>query len=215
MTESEWLTCDTKPAKMLSFVTRRTSDRKLRLYMCACARFLFSEHWDASGLKAVEAAEGHADGLLSTEAMEAARLRIPVQRDQSWPAWIIQQVCGVPASPAAWSLNADCHLGRPRPLAPERRAEALRCIFWPARFRTIAVDPVWRTWNDGSNVKLAEAIYEQRDLPGGHLDAGRLAILADALEEAGCTDEAILSHCRGPGPHVRGCWVVDLILGKE
>jgi len=42
-----------------------------------------------------------------------------------------------------------------------------------------------------------------------------MPILADALEDAGCTDAAILEHCRGPGPHVRGCWVVDLILGKS
>jgi hypothetical protein len=215
MTESEWLTCDTKPAKMLSFVTRRTSDRKLRLYMCACARFLWSTHWEASGLKAVEAAEAHADGMLGTEEMEATGRQIIELRDQSWPAGIVRQICFTPASHAAWSVNADCHLGRPRPLAPERRAEALRCIFWPARFRTIAVDPAWRTWNDDSIVKQAQAIYETRDLPRGHLDAGRLPILADALEEAGCTDEAILAHCRGPGPHVRGCWVVDLILGKK
>lgn len=58
-------------------------------------------------------------------------------------------------------------------------------------------------------------VPDERELPSGHFDAGRLAILADALEEAGCTDADILSHCRSPGPHVRGCWVVDLILGKK
>jgi serine/threonine-protein kinase len=65
----------------------------------------------------------------------------------------------------------------------------------------------WRIWNDGTAVKLARAITEANrfeDLP----------ILADALEDAGCTDEAVLSHCRGPGPHVHGCWVVNLLLGK-
>jgi hypothetical protein len=55
---------------------------------------------------------------------------------------------------------------------------------------------------------LAEGIYADRAFD-------RLPILADALEEAGCTDAEVLAHCRGPGPHVRGCWVVDLILGKE
>ena len=56
-------------------------------------------------------------------------------------------------------------------------------------------------------VQLAQSIYDDRAFD-------RLPILADALEEAGCTDAAILDHCRGPGPHVRGCWAVDLLLGK-
>jgi hypothetical protein len=62
---------------------------------------------------------------------------------------------------------------------------------------------------------LAQAAYDVRLLPSGELDAARLAVLSDALEEAGCTDGALLSHLRGPGPHVRGCWAVDLILGKK
>jgi hypothetical protein len=69
------------------------------------------------------------------------------------------------------------------------------------------VDPEWRAWNNGDVLNLAKTIYDDRrfDL---------LPILADALEEAGCDDARILAHCRGPGPHARGCWVVDLILGK-
>ena len=70
-------------------------------------------------------------------------------------------------------------------------------------------------WNGGTVKGLAEEAYEHRLLPSGHLDPQRLAVLADALEETGCSDEAILSHLRGPGPHVRGCWVVDMILGRK
>ena len=55
---------------------------------------------------------------------------------------------------------------------------------------------------------------EERRLPEGTLDPDFLAVLAEALEEAGCTDPAVLDHLRGPGPHVRGCWPVELILGK-
>jgi hypothetical protein len=65
--------------------------------------------------------------------------------------------------------------------------------------------PVWRTADVGA---LARGIYESRDF-------GAMPILADALQDAGCDSEDILNHCRGPGPHVRGCWVVDLVLGKE
>ena len=59
-----------------------------------------------------------------------------------------------------------------------------------------------------------QAAYEERELPAGTLDLARLAILADALEEAGCTNADILNHCRVPGVHVRGCWAVNLLLGK-
>jgi hypothetical protein len=75
-------------------------------------------------------------------------------------------------------------------------------------FRPIAVEPGWLSWNDGTIPKLAQAIYEER-----MFDC--LPILADALEEVGCSDPDLLGHLRGPGPHVRGCWVVDLILGRE
>ena len=62
---------------------------------------------------------------------------------------------------------------------------------------------------------LATAAYEERALPSGELDSSRLAVLADALEEAGCPDAEILDHLRSGGMHVRGCWCVDLILGRS
>jgi hypothetical protein len=82
-------------------------------------------------------------------------------------------------------------------------------------FRPVAVNPDWLRWNGGVVEHLARAAYEERTLPGGELDATRLSILADALEDAGCTYGEILNHLRSPGPHVRGCWAVDLLLGKE
>jgi hypothetical protein len=71
------------------------------------------------------------------------------------------------------------------------------------------------SWQSPQVVALAQAAYDERELPAGTLDLARLAVLADALEEAGCAAQTILDHLRGPGPHVRGCWAVDLILGKE
>ena len=72
-------------------------------------------------------------------------------------------------------------------------------------FRPIAFDPAWRS---EAAVGIARGIYEDRAFE-------RLPILADALQDAGCEHPDILSHCREPGDHVRGCWVVDLVLGKE
>jgi hypothetical protein len=78
-------------------------------------------------------------------------------------------------------------------------------------FRTPAWDPAWAT---PAVAALATAAYEDRALPSGALDAALLAVLADALEEAGCTDRPLLDHCRNGGPHVRGCWAVDLVRGQ-
>ena len=76
---------------------------------------------------------------------------------------------------------------------------------FPNPYRPVAFAPSWRT---DTAVALASAMYESRDFSA-------MPILADALQDAGCDNTAILDHCRGPGPHVRGCWAVDLVLGKE
>lgn len=78
-------------------------------------------------------------------------------------------------------------------------------------FRPATLDPAWRS---PSVTDLAQAAYKERKLPGGELDPLRLGVLADALEEAGCGSADLLAHLREPGPHFRGCWAVDLVLGK-
>jgi hypothetical protein len=70
-------------------------------------------------------------------------------------------------------------------------------------------------WSDGLVVKLAEAAYQHRSLPSGHLDPDRLAVLADALTDAGCNDDRLLGHLRSEGPHVRGCVGLDAVLGRD
>jgi hypothetical protein len=88
----------------------------------------------------------------------------------------------------------------------EDRAQAtlMKCVFGNP-FLPVAFDPSWRT---STVVALAQQMYDSRDF-------SPMPVLADALQDAGCEHEAILAHCRGDGPHVRGCWVVDLVLGKE
>jgi hypothetical protein len=101
----------------------------------------------------------------------------------------------------------------PAAVGPEKAAqvELLRDILG-SLFRPVSVSPACLT---PPVVALAQAAYDQREMPAGTLDVARLAVLADALEEAGCTDSNLLGHLRGPGPHVRGCWAVDLLLGKS
>jgi hypothetical protein len=88
------------------------------------------------------------------------------------------------------------------------QAQLLRCVI-ANPFRPIpVVSPAWLTWHDGCVARMAQLIYDERRFD-------ELPILADALEEAGCDNADILNHCRRPGEHVRGCWVVDLLLNKS
>jgi hypothetical protein len=99
----------------------------------------------------------------------------------------------------------------------ERAAQCqmLRCFFGNPFGAKLVVAPSVLKWQACTVPRLAEACYKERNLPGGTLDPARLAILADALSDAGCEDAVMLSHLREGGPHVRGCHVVDLILSKD
>src|SRR5262249_32214854 len=88
----------------------------------------------------------------------------------------------------------------------------LLCDFTGDPFASVALDPAHINLEARS---VAEAAYDKRAPRIGHLDTARLAVLSDALDEAGCPEAAIRSHLRSPGPHVRGCWALDLVLGKQ
>lgn len=90
----------------------------------------------------------------------------------------------------------------------ERAAQCvlLRDIFGPMPFRPVSIVPSLCEWNGGTVVRLSQVIYEECRFE-------EMPILADALEEAGCADADLLGHLRGPGPHVRGCFALDLLLG--
>jgi hypothetical protein len=75
-------------------------------------------------------------------------------------------------------------------------------------FRPTTIDPAWLAWNDATIPRIARSVYEERAFD-------RLPILADALLDAGCEDEALIQHCREPGPHARGCWALDELLRRE
>jgi hypothetical protein len=190
MTEREWAEC-TDSNQMLAYLLQsgRASDRKRRLFTVACYRRVWHLLDDERSRAAVEVSERHADGLAGPDEVEAA-----------WEA-----------AEAAGPGGLDPHLPVYAALAgaAERAAQCplMRDVFGNP-FRPVSLNPAWLAWDDGTIPKLAQAIYEERAFD-------RLPVLGDALEEAGCADADILSHCRAGGEHVRGCWVVDLLLGKQ
>jgi hypothetical protein len=224
MTEAEWDAC-ADPGPMLEFVRDGASDRRLRLFAVACGWRLVG-HCSGRSYPAyvpvpavvngVEVAERHADGLASGEELAAAsssarRASAAIRgRDLGHAS----RVAAEPALDAARGVAIGQDTGGDSAgallIAKEMPAQAnlLRCLFSP--FRPVAVDPAYRA---PAVLSIARAAYDERHLPSGHLDAARLLVLADALEEAGATDAALLAHLRSAGPHVRGCFAVDAILG--
>jgi hypothetical protein len=210
MTEAEWLAC-TNPEPMLLALGGRASERKLRLFACACCRRAWHLLTDERSRTAVEVAERFADGYATREELGAASEAAGAAWNAAWegPAseWFeardAEWTACVAASPVA-RAGAASAASQAWDYEPGARADLLRDIF-PVRLP--ALDPAWLAWNDGTVPKLARGIYDGRAFD-------RLPILADALEEAGCADAELLHHCRQPSEHVRGCWVIDLLTGR-
>jgi hypothetical protein len=202
MTETEWENAG-NPDPMLAFLGRSPKyARKLRLFAAACSRRVWAGI-DALGRAAVEVAESYADGQVDSEVLRAARLACKGAGAQAaWYAAASNPV--IAARNAAHSALSHIVSQRTELLA---QTALLRDIFGPLPFRDLASDSVV----DGAVVTLAQALYDERN-EDGTLDGIRFKVLADALENAGCEVPELLAHCRGPGPHVRGCWVIDGLL---
>lgn len=198
MTEAEWLAAtDARAMLQHLWPGRAGHGRKLRLFACAVCR-QFGGPQDERAWKAVEAAERFADGLALKREMRAARA--VVKR---------RSLCCVVGHRVAWDA-ATLAIARSTP----GDAAALLVEVFGNPFRPLpALLPVLK-WDGGIVPRLALAAYDSRLLPSGQMDPVHLSVLADALTDAGCADEDLLSHLRLPGPHPRGCWVVDLLMGK-
>ena len=226
VTESEWLECP-GPTKMLEWLHQsRTSQRKLRLFACACCRYIWHLLTDERSRKAVEVAEQYADGEATTEELAGARrdARKVCSRYTSESSWYPAAAAGYASEYRAWRggwnvaeavASHSIHPGQQEGTGVRwAQADLLRDIFGPLAFRRVSVLSSGLTWNGRTVVCLAQSAYDDRHLPYGTLDQARLAALADALEESGYSDAELLGHLRGPGPHVRGCHAVDAILGR-
>jgi hypothetical protein len=232
MNEQKWLAC-ANPAAMIGFLGGRGSDRKWRLLACACCRLAWHHLADPRSRAAVEAAEAFADGQTPFEAMESARLAAMAAAAEQPPVSLgaaLATAAGFAARPGGSFAGAALHVIDKVAWAPSTAprgkagragrahreqvgllaAALLRCVVGNP-FRPVTPDPAWPT---SQVVDLARAAYDHRDRPSGHLEPSRLAVLADALEDAGCEDAELRRHLRSGGVHVRGCWGVDVVLGR-
>lgn len=214
LTESGWF-ADVDPQRLLLLLRDRISERKLRLFAIACCRRNWHLFPEALSRRAIEAAECHyGEGGTREEmvmAYFAAWRRERVARGRQGRAWVAIVIAN-PNATVEDIVEATLRARKTRPAsvaAEERQAQAalLRDILGNPCRPASAVRSAWLTWNDSTIPKLARSIYRERAFD-------RLPILADALEEAGCEDAEVLAHCRLPGEHVPGCWVVDKLLGR-
>jgi hypothetical protein len=238
MTEAEWLTC-TDPTPMLEFIRGNVSERKLRLFAVACCRHIWHLLNDQRSREAVLVVERYSEGSASSKELTAARKMARAAAEVTEAAAQEAEFAGAAAllgigpqarrvirkamkARAVAAVSATALRATDPRISPgavgatvlatkavkSKQVLSLMYDIFGNPFRPITTDPSLLVWNDGTIPKLAQAIYDKRAFD-------RLPILADALQEAGCTDPDILAHCRSGGEHVRGCWVVDLILGKS
>jgi hypothetical protein len=224
MTEKEWLSA--KEASALALHLRASKHpRKARLYGVACCRQAMQLAPEPRLLPLLDAAERFAEGELTWDDLKPLRrvlatirkgLGEPFGPDEA-AICVVKAVDRATNKPAAVAVSADeearnaaAALARPKWVTGSKRAEKQHIAFahdiFGNPFRPVAFDSAWRT---DTVLSLARVMYETRDFAA-------MPILADALQDVGCEHAAVLDHCRDPqAAHVRGCWVVDLVLGKS
>jgi hypothetical protein len=216
MTEVEWLT--NQNLSQLLPKHFEASGRKFRLMAVATCRCYWNNFTDWRCKQAVEIAERYAEGEVTDDELGIARARIVLGRRLSYAAlaYRVTEAVDYHAATESLSVVAAIELKSTR-LNPRHHehwfesdapspvlAPLLRDIFGNP-FRPVAFDPAWRS---STALAIATGIYDERAFD-------RLPILADAIQDTGCENEELLNHLRSDGPHVKGCWALDLVLGKE
>jgi hypothetical protein len=210
----------------------RLPARIRRLFACACVRRVRHLLRDERSRRAIEVAERFADGEVSREELDATALLARAAAEES-PVW----AASAAARAAAWiaddealeAVEAVARAAAEEIIGPGRirdRSTFLDAVFWAAKVKReadrqerllwdlmedvlppedLTIAPAWLT---STVVGVARWIYDQRDFTV-------LPVLTDALEEAGCAEERLLSHFRNGGEHIRGCWALDAVLGRR
>jgi hypothetical protein len=223
MTEAEWELCR-DVSKMVRAVDPRRFDRKLRLFAVACCRRVSAQIRDSDALCLLDLIEKLADGAADLESLRPVWAEVPFYPRAEGAvkhataldcaSWRASADCYLRAAKDAEEATADAISGDGKTAAQQRfeqmyrersvQVAILRDIFGNP-IRPIALNPSWLT---STAHALARQMYDSRDFSA-------MPILADALQDAGCDNEDILNHCRGEDVHVRGCWVVDLLTGRN
>jgi hypothetical protein len=218
MNAAEWRSSDDL-VKMLEALQALAGPRKYQLFACACLRQLWDHTRELSFRKAVVYAERHAEGLIDRDALRAVFVQAwpwgwertrsaavvavaPMTRDL--PYWRALEVAGEVANLLAQGARQGGFFQQKVYNAARKEQVALVREVFGDPFRKGRFEARWRT---AEVVRLAESISDE-----GAFE--ELPVLADALEEEGCDDAAVLGHLRGGGRHVRGCWAVDVARGK-
>jgi hypothetical protein len=231
MDESSWMSSD-HPKPILTFLRGKASDRKLRLFMAACCRRVihtFTDDEDIGREEAIDVAERYADGLADDDEREAVLADLTDGGPHRlWDYCTNLVVADFTKERPDDADGVDCAIGAAEEARLDsvqedydeseeiKQAEAAAQTFlvrdvFGNPFRPVKLRAALRT---PTIVGLAEAAYENRSMPQGELDPVRLSVLADALEESGAASE-LVEHLREKGPHVRGCFAVDLCLGRK
>lgn len=212
MNEQEWLKCENSE-EMVEFVRSDTTKRKLQLFAGACFRRLSHLLPDSRQLQAIELLENApTDAEVLQRAGRLTRSAMPSSedsfggkcRDRDDPYFVALMLFREFRSSSTGHHAAFAARGLADGGIAERQIQTriLHCIFGPLLFRAISVEatfvtPVIRD--------LAHLIYHEQNF-------AKLPMLGDLLRQSGCNDADILDHCQQPGPHVRGCWVIDLLM---
>lgn len=225
MTEAEWMEDaeDLTSGRFPLWV--QAQPRKLRLLGCALCRRIWELIPHELNRQAVLSVEEHPEdvdreqypgGVFSHPELNRALCASSsveyecVGNPAYWAVkYLGRSYYKMPPGPAIAIVAARAQQARHEARADEAAAQA-------GLFRDIFANPPRRVslarWMAPTVASLALAAYDERFLPSGHLDPARLAVLSDALEEAGCPETELLSHLRSAGPHVLGCWAMDLLL---
>lgn len=227
----------TDPKPLLRYLGSKATARQLQLFGCACARRVWHLIDNEEHRKVVETVQQQADGLVSADTVRTVAQKTygcRIRRDAShthaayrsgldacaaayncaWPyTWTPQQAEVIAESAASamaweaasfvppWELQSEVwHQAHMR--ARQAQADLVREIFFP--FRKTKVEPYLLQWNHGAIPAMAQAIYREKRFE-------EVAVLGDALQDAGCRNDLILEHCCQEKSHSAGCWVLDLL----